>query len=121
VNDVRRAVIEACRYFTEITREGAPLTHLDLGGGLGIDYTGAKRATENSINYTVEEYCANVVETVAYEMDEAGIDHPMLVTESGRAVVATSSVLIFNVLESTLYDAPDAPERHPGPGAGMLE
>jgi len=111
VNDVRRAVIEACRYFTELTREGAPLTHLDLGGGLGIDYTGAKRATENSINYSVEEYCSNVVETVAYEMDEAGIPHPTLVTESGRAIVATSSVLIFNVLESTLYDAPDAPER----------
>ena len=36
VNDVRRSVIEACRYFTELTREGVPLTHLDLGGGLGV-------------------------------------------------------------------------------------
>ncbi|GGH37396.1 arginine decarboxylase [Cribrihabitans marinus] len=113
VNDVRRAVGEACRYFTELTREGAPLTHLDLGGGLGVDYTGEKRATENSINYTVEEYSANIVETVAYALDEAGIDHPTIVTESGRAVVATSSMLIFNVLESTLYDAPDAPEIRP--------
>ncbi|WP_170400669.1 biosynthetic arginine decarboxylase [Ruegeria arenilitoris] len=109
VNDVRRAVGEACRYYTELTREGVPLTHLDLGGGMGVDYTGEKKAAENSINYTVEEYCANVVETVAYAMDEAEVGHPTLVTESGRAVVATSSMLVFNVLESTLYDAATAP------------
>ena len=113
VNDVRRAVTEACRYFTELTREGVPLTHLDLGGGLGVDYTGEKRASENSINYTMEEYCSNVVETVAYAMDEAGVDHPVLVTESGRAVSATSSMLLFDVLETTLYDAPDAPALEP--------
>ncbi|MDA7966302.1 biosynthetic arginine decarboxylase, partial [Ruegeria sp.] len=74
VNDVRRAVGEACRYYSELTREGVPLTHLDLGGGMGVDYTGEKKAAENSINYTVAEYCANVVETVAYAMDEAGVD-----------------------------------------------
>jgi arginine decarboxylase len=110
VNDVRRAAGEACRYFIELTREGVPLTHLDLGGGLGVDYTGEKAASENSINYSVAEYCANVVETVTYALDEAGLEHPTLVTESGRAVVATSSMLIFNVLEATLYDAHSAPE-----------
>lgn len=110
VNDVRRAVSEACRFYTELTREGVPLTHLDLGGGLGVDYTGEKSATESSINYTMREYCTNVVETVQYAMDAAGIDHPDIVTESGRAVVATSSMLIFNVLEATLYDAPTAPK-----------
>lgn len=113
VNDVRRAAGEACRYFTELTREGAPLTHLDLGGGLGVDYTGERRAIDNSINYTVQEYCLNVVETVAYALDEAEIAHPVLVTESGRAVVATSSMLVFNVLETTLYDAPNAPAVEP--------
>ncbi|MBT3143168.1 arginine decarboxylase [Phaeobacter gallaeciensis] len=113
VNDVRRAVGEACRYYTELTTEGVPLTHLDLGGGMGVDYTGEKKAAENSINYTVEEYCANVVETVAYALDEAEVAHPTLVTESGRAVVATSSMLVFNVLECTLYDAPTAPDANP--------
>ncbi|MBD3678039.1 MAG: biosynthetic arginine decarboxylase [Rhodobacteraceae bacterium] len=113
VNDVRRAVNEACRYFTEMTSEGVPLTHLDLGGGLGVDYTGEKRASENSINYTVAEYAANIVEMVGYAMDEAGVDHPVLVTESGRAIVATSSMLIFNVLEATLYDSATAPAAEP--------
>ncbi|MEP3296647.1 MAG: biosynthetic arginine decarboxylase [Pseudoruegeria sp.] len=108
VIDVRHAVTEACRYFVDITNEGAPLTHLDLGGGLGVDYTGEKIASENSVNYSIEEYCTNVVETVGYAMDEANIIHPTLITESGRAVVATSSMLIFNVLEATLYDAETA-------------
>ncbi|MEQ8293385.1 MAG: biosynthetic arginine decarboxylase [Roseovarius sp.] len=110
VIDVRRAVAEACRYFVALTAEGAPLTHLDLGGGLGVDYTGEKKASDNSINYTVEEYCHNIVETVTYAMDEAGLTHPVLVTESGRALVATSSMLIFEAMESTNYDAPDTPE-----------
>lgn len=105
VNDVRRAAVEACRYFVDLTKEGAPLTHLDLGGGLGVDYTGEKKASKSSINYSIMEYCENVVETVRYAMDEAGLDHPTLTTESGRAIVATSSMLIFNVLETTLYDS----------------
>lgn len=114
VNDVRRAVTEACRFYTELTQEGVPLTHLDLGGGMGVDYTGEKRATESSINYSMREYCTNVVETVQYAMDAAEIAHPTLVTESGRAVVATSSMLIFNVLEATHYDAPTAPKAEEG-------
>lgn len=114
VNDVRRAVGEACRFYTELTQEGVPLTHLDLGGGMGVDYTGEKRATDSSINYSMREYCTNVVETVQYAMDAAEIPHPTLVTESGRAVVATSSMLIFNVLEATHYDAPTAPAAEDG-------
>ncbi len=112
VNDVRRAAVEACRYFVDLTKEGAPLTHLDLGGGLGVDYTGEKKASKSSINYSIMEYCENVVETVRYAMDEAGLEHPTLTTESGRAISATSSMLIFNVLETTLYDSvvPSKPE-----------
>ncbi|MEM8750311.1 MAG: biosynthetic arginine decarboxylase [Pseudomonadota bacterium] len=104
VNDVRRAVSEACRVFTELSKEGVPLAYLDLGGGLGVDYTGQKSSTVNSTNYTTEEYCSNIVEVVGYAMEEAGLDHPTIITESGRAISAHSSVLIFSVLEATRYD-----------------
>ena len=110
VYDVRRATTEACRYFTELTAEGVPLTHMDLGGGLGVDYTGEMSIAKNSINYSIDEYCTNVVEIVATAMDEAGVDHPVLVTESGRAISATSSMLVFDVLETTQYDAHDGIE-----------
>ncbi len=109
MNDVRRAVTEACRVFTELSREGVPLTYLDLGGGLGIDYTGQKSSTVNSTNYTIEEYCSNIVEAVGYAVEEAGLPHPTIVTESGRAVSAHSSFLVFSVLESTNYDSATMP------------
>ncbi|MBC6407699.1 MAG: biosynthetic arginine decarboxylase [Rhodobacteraceae bacterium] len=113
INSVRTALGEVCRYYTALRHEGVPLTHLDLGGGLGIDYTGEQRASESSINYTVQEYCTNVVETIQYAMDDAQMPHPTLITESGRAVVATSSLLVFNVLGATLYDAPKGPAPPP--------
>ncbi len=110
--DIRQAVDEACRFYTELRRLGAPLIYLDLGGGLGIDYTGEARASENSVNYTVEEYCTNLVETVKYQMDAADVPHPTLITESGRAIVAYSSMLLSDILEASYFDraAPITPE-----------
>lgn len=112
IMDIRQAVDEACRFYTELRRLGVPLEYLDLGGGLGIDYTGEARANDNSMNYTMEEYCANVVETVKYQMDEAEVPHPTLVTESGRAIVAYSSMLLSDILEASYFDraAPLTPE-----------
>ncbi|MEO0995467.1 MAG: biosynthetic arginine decarboxylase, partial [Pseudomonadota bacterium] len=104
VNEARMAADEAARFFIELRREGAPLTHLDLGGGLGIDYTGEARAAANSINYTLGEYAQNLIETVAFALDAAEEPHPTIVTESGRATVAYSSILLFNLLESPYYD-----------------
>ncbi|AVX05819.1 biosynthetic arginine decarboxylase [Maritalea myrionectae] len=108
--DVRRTVNEACRFYTELKSLGLPLRYLDLGGGLGIDYTGEKQANENSINYGLSEYCEAIVETVKYAMDEAEIEHPSIVTESGRGVVALSSMLLFDILDVTLYDSKTKPE-----------
>ena len=103
--EIRLATQEACRFFAEITKEGAPLQYLDLGGGLGIDYTGEHATNVHSANYGLEEYCQDIVETVKFEMDNAQTPHPTLITESGRACVAHSSMLIFNVLETTHFDS----------------
>ena len=102
--DVRRSTAEACRFFVELRKEGAPLNYIDLGGGLGIDYTGEHKSTENSINYSTDEYCYNIVEAVRNTMDDAGESHPIIVTESGRATVAYSSMLLFNILDVTEYE-----------------
>ncbi len=114
IMDIRQAVDEACRFFTELRRLGAPLDYLDLGGGLGIDYTGEARATDNSMNYTLDEYCTNIVETVGYAMDEADQPHPTLITESGRAIVAHSSILIADILEASYFDRSELVAPEPG-------
>ena len=103
--EIRMAAQEACRFFVELRKEGAPLSFLDLGGGLGVDYTGEHRATENSTNYTLSEYAVNIIETVKYAMDEAEMAHPVIITESGRSCVAQSSMLLFNILEATHFDS----------------
>ena len=103
--EIRMAAQEACRFFVELRKEGAPLSFLDLGGGLGVDYTGEHRATENSTNYTLSEYAMNIIETVKYAMDEAEMAHPVIITESGRSCVAQSSMLLFNILEATHFDS----------------
>lgn len=105
--EIRHAVREACTFYAALINEGAPLGYLDIGGGLGVDYTGEHKSNVNSINYSLEEYCINVVETIKFALDEGEIAHPIIITESGRACVAHSSMLIFNVLEVTCYDSPD--------------
>lgn len=109
MNDIRSAVSEACRVWTSLAGEGVPLRYLDLGGGLGIDYTGQQSNNENSMNYTTEEYCLNIIETVCHAMNDAQLPHPTIITESGRAVVAHSSFLVFSVLEATSYNASSMP------------
>ena len=82
----------------ELVKAGAGLEYLDVGGGLGVDYDGSQTNFESSMNYTLEEYANDVVYHIQTVCDEAGVPHPTIVSESGRAVVAYHSVLVFNVL-----------------------
>jgi arginine decarboxylase len=69
-----------------------------VGGGLGVDYDGSQTNFESSVNYTLEEYANDVVYHIQSVCDDAGVKHPTIVSESGRAIVAYHSVLVFNVL-----------------------
>ncbi len=95
---VKGALNEAARVYAELVREGAGLEFLDVGGGLGVDYDGSQTNFESSMNYTLEEYASDVVYHVQAVCDDAGVKHPTIVSESGRAIVAYHSCLIFNVL-----------------------
>jgi arginine decarboxylase len=98
IRHIKAAVIEAARIYTELARAGAGLKSLDVGGGLGIDYDGSQTDFESSVNYTLQEYANDVVYHVQNVCDEAGVAHPTIISESGRAVVAYHSMLVFNVL-----------------------
>ena len=77
---------------------GATPTLIDVGGGLGVDYDGSKTNFHSSMNYSLQEYANDVVAFVQEACDESGVPHPDIVTESGRAMVAHHSVLVFDVL-----------------------
>jgi arginine decarboxylase len=95
---VKGALIEASRVYTELYKAGAGLQYMDVGGGLGVDYDGSQTNFESSMNYTLQEYANDVVFHIQTICDEAQVPHPIIVSESGRAVAAYHSLLVFNVL-----------------------
>ncbi|SKA91958.1 arginine decarboxylase [Prosthecobacter debontii] len=104
IRAIRQAVTEATRVYCGLVQEGARMGILDLGGGLAISYDGFKGATSASSNYGTKEYCADVIEAITEVTAEAGVPHPDIITESGRAVVAYYSVLIINILDVNRFE-----------------
>jgi arginine decarboxylase len=98
IRHIKGALNEAARVYTELKRLGAGLEFLDVGGGLGVDYDGSQTNFESSVNYTLQEYANDVVFHVQKVCDDAGMPHPTIISESGRAVVAYNSALVFGVL-----------------------
>lgn len=98
IRQVKVAVNEAARIYSELVQQGCGLKYLDVGGGLGVDYDGSQTDFESSVNYTLQEYANDVVAHVQSVCDDAEVPHPTIISESGRAVVAHHSALIFNVV-----------------------
>jgi arginine decarboxylase len=98
IRHIKRALNEAARVYVDLARHGAGLKYLDVGGGLGVDYDGSQTNFESSVNYTLQEYANDVVFHIQSVCDDAEVPHPTIFSESGRAVVAYHSMLVFNVL-----------------------
>jgi len=113
IRDIRNGVLEAARYYADLKQEGAALGFLDLGGGLAVDYDGSQTNYDYSKNYSLDEYCLDVVEAIMSVLDQLDIEHPVIVTESGRATVAYSSVLLFNILDVTRFEPGELPNPDP--------
>ncbi|WP_372796503.1 biosynthetic arginine decarboxylase [Pontiella sp.] len=113
IRDIREAVVEACRVYIGLVKEGAPMGIIDLGGGLAVDYDGSQGDTDASRNYNLDEYCVAIVENLVSTLAETDVPHPDIVTESGRATVAYYSVLLFNILDESRFEISDLPTELP--------
>src|SRR3954464_1124354 len=110
IRNIKHAIIELVRVYVEMQRLGAGLKYIDVGGGLGVDYDGSKTDFGSSINYGLQEYANDVVYHIKEICDRAGVDHPTIISESGRAMVAYHSVLVFNVIGWSGFARFDIPE-----------
>jgi arginine decarboxylase len=110
IRNIKGAIIELVRVYVELQRLGAGLRYIDVGGGLGVDYDGSKTDFGSSINYGLQEYANDVIFHVKEICDQAKVEHPTIISESGRAMVAYHSVLVFNVLGWSGFARFDLPE-----------
>ncbi len=99
IRAIRNAAMEATRMYVALTREGAAMRVMDIGGGLAVDYDGSKSNSANSRNYGILEYATDIVEIIKTVCDEADQPHPDIISESGRFIAAHCSVLVFNILD----------------------
>ena len=113
IRKVKESLNEAARIYAELVRLGAGLKIIDVGGGLGVDYDGSQTDFESSMNYSLQEYANDVVFRIKTVCDEAGVPHPKIISESGRALVAYHSMLVFDVLGTSDFDSGGAPESVP--------
>jgi len=113
IRNVKDAVNELARVYVQMKQAGAGLKYIDVGGGLGVDYDGSQTAYDSSMNYTLAEYASDVVYRIKAVCDEAEVEHPTIISESGRAMVAYHSVLVFEVVGVSGFERFTGPESPP--------
>jgi len=97
IRRIQKAVKEAARVYAKIKIKHINIKYFNIGGGLGLDYDGSKTSSDASANYTIQEYANNVVYSLKDVCDEENVTHPIILSESGRAISAYHSVLVINI------------------------
>lgn len=94
IRKIKSAVKEASRVYAKFRHKKAPVDFLNVGGGLGIDYDGSKTSSDSSANYTMQEFANDVVYTVSEMCENEDVPHPILVSESGRALTVYHAIMV---------------------------
>ena len=117
IRDIATGVRESARFYVELAKLGVNIKCFDVGGGLGVDYEGTRSQSDCSVNYGLNEYANNVIWGIGAACDEHGLEHPTVITESGRAVTAHHTVLVSNIIgvERNEFSKPEAPEIEDAP------
>ncbi|MDX2177757.1 MAG: biosynthetic arginine decarboxylase [Candidatus Sumerlaeia bacterium] len=110
IRSIKGALTEAARVWAELYKAGAGMKYLDVGGGLGVDYDGSQTNFESSMNYSLQEYANDVVYRIKEVCEASGVPHPTIFSESGRALMAFHSLLVFNVLGCSSFDSLPLPK-----------
>jgi len=121
IRSFKNALREAGRFYIELSKAGAPLRYLDVGGGLGVDYDGSQTNFASSMNYTMQEYANDIIFALKEMCDAAGVAHPTVVSESGRAIVAHHAVLVVDVLGTLEFETRSVPEQLPDTAAPVVK
>ena len=103
IRRIKNSLKEVGRFYVEFRKSGFPIDYIDVGGGLGVDYDGSRSTYASSTNYSVQEYANDVVYHILESCQKENLPHPNIISESGRAMTAYHSILVFNVLDVTSF------------------
>lgn len=102
IRRIKNALREATQFYVQLTKMGFSIDFIDIGGGLGVDYDGTRSsASENSMNYSIQEYANDAIFAIVDACEKNGLKQPNVITESGRSLSAHHSILIIETLETT--------------------
>lgn len=102
IRRIKNALREATQFYVQLTKMGFSIDFIDIGGGLGVDYDGTRSsASENSMNYSIQEYANDAISAIVDVCEKNGLKQPNVITESGRSLSAHHSILIIETLETT--------------------
>jgi arginine decarboxylase len=107
---IKSALQEVSRYYAEIRKAGVDITHVDVGGGLGVDYDGTGSTTHASVNYSLQEYANDVIYTIAEMCRDQELPMPHIISESGRALTAHHALLLLKVIDVESQAEPPLPD-----------
>jgi arginine decarboxylase len=107
---IKSALQEVSRYYAEIRKAGVDITHVDVGGGLGVDYDGTASTSNASVNYTLQEYANDVIYTIAEMCRDQELPMPHIISESGRALTAHHALLLLKVIDVESQAEPPLPD-----------
>ena len=103
IRRIKSSLQEVGRFYSELMKFGCNIEHIDVGGGLGVDYDGSRSTFASSTNYSVQEYANDVVYHLLEICNKENLPHPNIISESGRAMTAHHSILVVNVLDVTSF------------------
>ncbi len=107
---IKAGLQEVSRFYIELHKIGVGITHIDVGGGLGVDYDGTNSTNNASVNYTLGEYASDVVYTLAETCRESELPMPHIISESGRALTAHHALLLLRAIDVESQAEPTLPE-----------
>ena len=115
IRKIKSGLREISEFYVQLKQLGMGVEFVDVGGGLGVDYDGSRSAATGSVNYSIQEYANDIVYSIFESCEKFSLPHPNVIAETGRALSAHHSVLVFNVLETAgpeffedgNYDIPD--------------
>src|SRR5215210_4140811 len=121
IRHIKAGLEEIGRYYVELRNMGFDITHVDVGGGLGVDYEGSRSTRPASVNYSMREYANDVVYTLGAVCRNEELPMPHLISESGRALTAHHSLLLINVIDVESQIEPVAPRLREEPHPLLVE